>query len=185
MRSSEFPGGLLAAVAYFDAWAMCPAKAFRVGAPFRLMLDVLPDGCDMFTERLDIAFMGLHGTAIADPNVAGLSVLHGGNESEVTRQESWKQAVIAYKFMDMMVESVPQWKDLLFEYLDTPGIGKNLQAWYNDISLNIELSRNAKAIYKMFGGALRALNAMPIVRSEEPKTRVVETEFGKFQIPIQ
>lgn len=185
MRPTEFPGGLLASVAYFDCWAMAPAKAFRVGSPFRLMLDVLPDGCDMFTERLDIAFMGLHGTAIADPNVAGLSVLHGQNESEITGKEAWKQSVIAYKFIDMLVESIPSWKDLLFEYLDTPGIDRNLQAWYNDMSLNVELSQNAKAIYKMFGGALRALNGMPILRIEEPKTKIIETEFGKLQVPIQ
>ena len=72
MRPSEFPGSLLTAVAYFEVWAISPGKAFRVGAPFRLMLDSLPDKCDKYTERLDVAFMGLHGSAIADPNIAGL-----------------------------------------------------------------------------------------------------------------
>ena len=183
MRPSEFPGGLLTAIAYFDGWAMCPAKSFRVGPPFHLMLDVLPDGCDMYTERLDIAFMGLHGTAIADPNVAGLSILHGGNESELTRADAWKQAVIAYKFMDMLAESAPEWKDLMFKYLDTPGISKNLQTWYNDCSLNVELSQNCKAIHKMLGGALRAVNGMPILRDAEPPTKLITTENGRFLVP--
>jgi glycosyltransferase involved in cell wall biosynthesis len=183
MRPSEFHGGLLSAIAYFDGWALCPAKAFRVGDPFHLMLDSLPDGCDMYTERLDIAFMGLHGTAIADPNVAGLSVLHGQNVSDLTSDTTWKQSVIAYKFMDMMLESISGWKDILFSYLDTPGIYKNLQAWYNDCSLNVELSENARAIHKMLGGTLRALNGMPILRDKEPTTKIIENEYGKFQVP--
>jgi glycosyltransferase involved in cell wall biosynthesis len=184
MRPSEFSGTLLPIVAYFDTWAQSPAKAFRVGNPFQLMLDSLPDGCDMYTERLDIAFMGMHGTAIADPNVAGLSVLHKGNESLLTTKEAWAQSVIFHKFLDMMVELIPDWHDEMFEYFNMPGIHKMLQSFYNDMSLNVELSENCKAIFKMVGGVLRAINGMPIIRDEEPATTIIENEFGRFQVPI-
>jgi glycosyltransferase involved in cell wall biosynthesis len=162
MQPTEFPGLLLTGIGYFEVWAISPGKAFRTGEPFRLMLDLLPDGCDKYTERLDVAFMGLHGTAIADPNIAGLSVLHGQNEADLTVSQERSQAVIAHKFMDMLAESEPGWKEAVFDWIDTPGSFHLFQHCINMLSKNIELSKNSKALYEMFGAALRALNGMPI-----------------------
>lgn len=162
MRPSEFPGELLVPIGYCDVWGQAPAKAFRVGDPFHLMLDSLPGSCDKFTERLDIAFMGLHGTAIADPNVAGLSVIHDSNESELTSREDRKQAVIAYKFLDILAMAMPDWRAPLFEWLDTPGVHCILQLLYNQTSAYAELSQNCKDIRSMLGGVMRAKCGMPI-----------------------
>src|SRR5271166_44218 len=121
MQPTEFPGSLLVPVGYFDVWAQSPAKAFKVGDAFRLMLSSLPSMCDKYTERLDIAFMGLHGTAVCDPGVAGYWYQHTGMTSTLTEKEDRRQAVICYKFLDMLVEACPNWRDLVFDWLSTPG----------------------------------------------------------------
>lgn len=162
LRPSEFRGDLLVSIGYFDVWSICPAKAFRVGDPFRLMLDSLPDGCDMYTERLDIAFMGLHGTAIADPNIAGYEFMHDKKESGLTGDSNTRQRVIAFKFLDMLAQSMPDWKAPLFEWFDTPGISDYFQQFFTDVGVNTELSDNIKELRSIFRTALRLKHGMTV-----------------------
>lgn len=130
---TTFPGKLLVPIAYFDSWSMSPAKAFRVGDDFRAMLAALPDDCDMFTERLDIATMGLSGKAIADPNMAGYWMIHGRNESQLTTATCNDQVAAAFRYIDSLMDQVPAWRDELLSWMACLGTVDLIESLYNGI----------------------------------------------------
>ena len=72
------------------------------------------------------------------------------------------QAVIAHKFLDMLAEAQPDWKESMFKWIDIPGVSHLFQHCFNMLGKNVELSKNAKDLYTMFGAALRAINGIPI-----------------------
>lgn|SRR5208283_1732698 len=118
---SEFPGAILLPMAYFDGWGMSPAKAFRVGPVFSDMLRDLPGDCDMFTERLDIAYMGMHGNGIADPGISGYWVIHGRNQSQLTHGSVKQEASSCWKWLDSKMDITPGWRDMLMSWITTLG----------------------------------------------------------------
>ena len=130
-QPDSFSGKLLVPVGYFDSWAMSPAKAFRVMPAFVSMLDALPDDCDMFTERLDIAHMGLTGDAICDPCPAGSWIIHGRNESQLTTATCDAQVRSAFGYLDTLMDRLPTWRNELGEWigsLGTPHLIRDLWA---------------------------------------------------------
>ena len=118
---TEFPSSVLLPAAYYDGWGMSPAKAFRVGDAFRDMLNDLPDDCDMFTERLDCAYMGMRGGAIADPNVAGYWIIHGRNESQITHHTVRDQAASAWRWLDSKMDMHPKWREDVVSWISALG----------------------------------------------------------------
>lgn len=130
---TTYPGKLLVPIAYFDSWSMSPAKAFRVGDDFRSMLEALPDDCDMFTERLDVATMGLTGKAIADPNMAGYWMIHGRNESQLTTATCNDQVARAFAYIDTLMDRVPAWRDELLSWMACLGTVDLIESLYNGI----------------------------------------------------
>ena len=118
---TEFPSSILLPAAYYDGWGMSPAKAFRVGDAFKAMLADLPDDCDCFTERLDCAFMGMHGGAVADPNIAGYWIIHGRNESQITHHTVQSQADSAFRWLDAKMDNVPTWREDVTSWISALG----------------------------------------------------------------
>lgn len=155
LQPTTFPGKLLLPVAYFDTWAMSPAKAFRVGPAFRSMLDSIPDDCDMFTERLDLAAMGLHGDGIADPLHAGLWMIHGRNESQMTGDQCEVQLRSAYRWLDERMDGFPSWRDELLCWIACLGSPNTLKAMHDNIKDHADKSPYASQIAALFADILR------------------------------
>lgn len=130
---TEFPGKIMLPVAYFDGWGMSPAKAFRVGDAFYYMLKDLPGDCDMFTERLDIAYMGLHGGGIADPAIGGYWVIHGRNQSQLTHYKAKDEAASAWKWLDAKMDENPDWRENLLGWIQALGNPQTLEAFRKNI----------------------------------------------------
>lgn len=120
-QPTTFSGKVLTPIAYFDSWCMAPAKAFRVNEAFLAMLDAVPDDCDMFTERLDIATIGLTGAAIGDPAMAGYWMMHGRNESQLTADTCNDQVVSAYRYLDGLMDLLPDWRNELLGWMSALG----------------------------------------------------------------
>lgn len=182
-QQTTYPGKLLLPAAYFDTWAMAPAKAFRVGDAFSGMLADLPDGCDMFTERLDIAYMGLHGKAIADPAVAGLWVIHGRNESQITGATCEDQVRTAFRYLDGLMDKCPEWRDQLFSWMTCLGTPDMLKSLRNNIVDHVDKSPYCSQICDIFTDVLRSAGvpdselqpkAKPEAKSEEKAEEKVE-----------
>lgn len=154
-RQTTYPGRLLLPVAYFDSWAMAPAKAFRVCDAFKSMLRDIPDGCDMFTERLDIAYMGLHGPVIADPALAGYWVIHGGNESQNTAETCEAQVRTAFRYLDGLMDGCPGWRDELFSWMTCLGTPDLLKSLHRNVIDHVDKSPYCAQIADIFGDVLR------------------------------
>jgi glycosyltransferase involved in cell wall biosynthesis len=119
-----YPGSLLTILGYFDSWCMAPAKAFRVDDQFRAMLDALPDDCDCFTERLDVATASLGRRFIVDPKTAGYWNLHGKNESQVSGATQPEQVAPAYAYLDTLMDRIVDWRQELLGWMSCcpPGL---------------------------------------------------------------
>jgi hypothetical protein len=160
-----FDGKLLAPIGYSDAWAMAPAKAFRVGPVFEEMLDILPDGCDLLTEVLDVAFMGQHGRAIADPVMAGYWMFHDANESAMrNRQKKSKEEVpIAWAFLDSIMDTFLDWRDVLNGWINFMGTTDILEMYVKALEEHPGVSPYADTIREMYAEILEIRKA----KSEE------------------
>ena len=152
----EFPGEILLPIAYFDGWGMSPSKAFRVGDAFKAMLQDLPDDCDMFTERLDCAFMGLHGGAIADPNIGGYWVIHGRNQSQVTHSNVGNEATAAWKWLDNKMDGCPTWRENLLSWISALGNPQILEGFRKNIVMFREDSPYIAQMLNIFEDLMRA-----------------------------
>lgn len=153
---TSYPGRLLVPIAYFDSWAMAPAKAFRCGDVFTAMLEALPDDCDMFTERLDIAYMGLHGPAIADPAMAGYWMIHGRNESQMTGHTCQDQIRRAFGFLDGLMDGVPNWRDELLSWISCLGNPDLIHSLWKGITDHRGKSPYCDQILDIFEDILKA-----------------------------
>lgn len=155
-QATTFPGKLLVPVGYFDSWSMSPAKAFRVNRYFARMLSDLPDGCDMFTERLDIATMGVHGEAICDPACAGVWIMHGRNESRQTVDTCDDQVRVAFSYLDSLMDDLPGWREELYSWMGCLGTPNTIHEFYKGLYPHREKSPYASQILDIFGDTLRA-----------------------------
>jgi len=147
-----FDGKLLVPIGYVDAWAMAPAKAFRVGRTFEAMLDALPDHCDLLTEVLDIAYMGCHGRAIADPQFAGYWMFHDANESVMRNKEgkAKEEVPIAWAFLDSLMDDLHDWRQVLNSWIAFMGMSDVLEAYKKVLDERPGLSVYADQINEMF-----------------------------------
>lgn len=147
-----FDARLLVPIGYTDAWAMAPAKAFRVGDVFEDMLAALPDHCDLLTEVLDVAYMGLHGRAIADPRFAGYWMFHDSNESAIrNRDDKAKEEVpVAWEFLDSLMDQNPEWRGILGSWIAFMGTPDILEPYCKTLSDRRGLSLYADQIHDMY-----------------------------------
>jgi glycosyltransferase involved in cell wall biosynthesis len=152
----EFPGRVMLPIAYFDGWAMSPAKAFRVGDAFKDMLNDLPDDCDMFTERLDIAYMGLRGGAIADPNIGGYWIMHGRNQSQITHNKVNDEATSCWKWLDNKMDENPDWRENLQSWMSALGNPQLIEGFRKNIIAFKEDSPYIAQLINIFDNVLRA-----------------------------
>ncbi len=117
----QWPGGLLLASMYFTSWALSPGVAFRCGPEFSAAIEGMPEGCDLFNERLILAAMGAQGPWVADPVTAGYWVHHGANESY--RQNASGQLPAQRKIMvehlDDILDRVGSWREAFLVWLRT------------------------------------------------------------------
>lgn len=169
---TTFPGKLLTPIAYFDSWAMAPAKAFRCGPVFDAMLESLPDDCDMFTERLDIAFMGLHGNAIADPSGAGYWMIHGRNESHLTGDTCEAQVRAAFAYLDTLMDRVPTWREELHSWMSCLGTPDLIHSLWKGIVDHRGKSPYCDQILDLFESVLLASGKITD-KDREPKSKEV------------
>ena len=123
-RPMPWPGDLLTILGYFDSWCMSPAKAFRVDGQFRAMLASLPDNCDCFTERLDVAAACQGRHFVVDPKQAGYWNIHGKNESQITGETQPGQVAPAYAYLDTLMDRIPDWRQELLGWMTVcpPGL---------------------------------------------------------------
>lgn len=169
---TEFPGQILLPVAYFDGWGMSPAKAFRVGPVFKDMLDDLPDDCDMFTERLDIAYMGLHGPAVADPNIGGYWIMHGRNQSQLTHAKVESEAQSCWRWLDAKMDTMPQWREVLMGWLQVLGNPTFLETFRKNVIEFREQSPYIAQIIDIFDSIMIA-NGVACA----PPEQIIDPEF--------
>lgn len=166
-QPTPFSGKLLTPIAYVDSWAMSPAKAFRCGPAFEAMLGELPDDCDMFTERLDIAFMGQHGEAICDPCPAGIWIIHDRNESQHTGHTCSAQVESAYRYIDSLMDRCPGWRTDLVEWVGSLGTVNLITDYCKTLAKHRHLSCYASQIYDIFAGILQAHGVKPPEADDE------------------
>ena len=153
---TEFPGKIMLPIAYFDGWGMSPAKAFRVGPVFKDMLNDVPGDCDMFTERLDIAYMGLHGSGIADPAISGYWVIHGRNQSQLTNCNVKTEAASAWRWLDNKMDENPDWRENLVSWISALGNPQLLEGYRKNILMFREDSPYVAQLLNIFEDILRA-----------------------------
>lgn len=165
-QATTFSGKLLVPVGYFDSWAMSPAKAFRVDKHFVDMLYSLPDGCDMFTERLDIATVGMYGEAICDPASAGVWIMHGRNESQVTGHTCNGQVKVAFEYLDSLMDNLPGWREELFAWLGCLGTPGTVKEFHKNLAPHRGKSPYAAQITQIFEDLLIACGEKVELESE-------------------
>lgn len=166
--AAPFAGKLLTPIAYVDSWSMSPAKAFRCGEWFPKMISDLPDDCDMFTERLDIAYAGLHGEAICDPVPAGIWIIHDRNESQHTGHTCPDQVKSAYAFIDTLMDRNPSWREELLGWIGSLGTLGLVIDYARTLANHKHLSCYASQIYDILAGILEA-HGQKVPTKDEPK----------------
>ncbi len=121
VAQEQWPGGLLLASMYFTSWALSPGVAFRCGTEFSAMLEAIPEGCDLFNERLILAAMGAQGPWVADPVTAGYWVHHGGNESYKQNANGSlpAQRKVMIDHLDDLLDRVESWREAFLVWLRT------------------------------------------------------------------
>ncbi len=121
VAQEQWPGGLLLASMYFTSWALSPGVAFRCGPEFSAMLEGVPEGCDLFNERLILAAMGAQGPWVADPVTAGYWVHHGGNESYKQNASGSlpAQRKVMVEHLDDLLDRVESWREAFLVWLRT------------------------------------------------------------------
>jgi len=174
-QPTDYPGLILLPLAYFEGWGMSPAKSFRVGPVFSKMVESLPDDCDMLTERLDLAYMGMHGGAIADPAIAGYWVIHGrggkiDNESQKTQHTLEDQIKSAFGFLDTLMDQRPDWRSCLTEWLSYMGNPESYKAFHSNIYPWREVSPYAAQICEIFEDAMEAYGIKWEAKLEQEET---------------
>lgn len=106
-------GACIAASAPFTSWSLSPALAYRNGDRFRDVLESIPDGCDVFIERLVPAAMALDGGFIADPAVVGYWVQHGVVGAHLSHHQ-WadqpRQTKLLVRYLDDLLDRTPGWE---------------------------------------------------------------------------
>ncbi len=113
MLMEQWPGGFLMASMYFTSWALSPGVAFRCGPEFTAALEAMPDGCDLFKERLILAAMGAQGPWIADPIIGGYWHHHGNNESysQNANGSHATQRKVMVEHLDDLLDRVESWRE--------------------------------------------------------------------------
>lgn len=177
----QFPGRILLPIAYFDGWGMSPAKAFRVGDVFKAMLKDLPDDCDMFTERLDIAFMGLHAGAIADPAISGYWIIHDRNQSKITHNNVKKEAASCWKWLDNKMDENPDWRDNLGSWISSLGNPGFIETFRKNIIEFREDSPYIAQLVNIFDDVLRTCGiAYDVTPSSLDESLVTATQVDHW-----
>lgn len=172
-QPTDFPGIILLPIAYFDGWGMAPAKAFRVGPVFKKMLGELPDDCDMMTERLDLAYMGSMGGAIADPAIAGYWILHSrngklDNESQKTSDQLRQQITSAFRFLDDLMDVHPEWRENLISWMSCLGNPQQYSTFHGNLYPWKDISPYAGQILEILEDAMRSCGVTWV--SPEPRS---------------
>ncbi len=121
VAQEQWPGGMLLASMYFTSWALSPGVAFRCGLEFSAMLEGVPEGCDLFNERLILAAMGAQGPWVADPVTAGYWVHHGENESyrQNANGSLPAQRKVMVEHLDDLLDRVESWREAFLVWLRT------------------------------------------------------------------
>ncbi len=119
--TEQWPGGILLASMYLTSWALSPGVAFRCGFEFDAAVDGMPEGCDLFAERLILAAMGAQGPWVADPVTAGYWHHHGGNESYAQNASGDlpRQRAIMVEHLDDILDRAKGWQEAFFVWLRT------------------------------------------------------------------
>ena len=97
---------------YFTSWALSPGVAFRCGHEFNFALEKMPTNCDLFAERLILAYMGGQGPFIADPLAACTWNHHGQNESYHQKHERLnrlQQEDVLVEHLDYIMDNTADW----------------------------------------------------------------------------
>ncbi len=175
-QPTDFPGGLLLPISYFDSWAMSPAKAFRVNERFSEMLEALPEDCDMFTERLDLCYMGLGAKAISDPGIAGYWIIHGRNESQLTVDKCQEQVQVAFTFLDSLMDQHPEWRGDLMSWIGALGTPQLIKSFWENVKDHRGKSPYAAQIANIFEDVMRGMGMAfgDAEKVEEPKPELEE-----------
>jgi hypothetical protein len=120
-RPARWLGGeILAASSYVTAWSLAPALAFRTGPMLDAALKEMPEGADMFIERLLPSAMAVGGPIVIDPIIAGYWIQHGGMLSSAQNRdpaEVSRQFTAHFRCLDTIMDRAaaarPDWAEML------------------------------------------------------------------------
>lgn len=110
-RPALVEGRLFPPITYFTSFAMSPAAAFRRGKAFDTAMARCPAKCDLFTERMILAAMGLQGPIICDPVLAGYWIQHADNESRRQHKDQAEQVKTMCDWADAAMRECPDWRE--------------------------------------------------------------------------
>jgi hypothetical protein len=118
----ELNGAILIVAGYFGVFGLSPGVAFRTGDAFNAMLDAIPQGCEIYQERLYLAHMAAHGTVLADSELIGYIANHAGQYGKSlvdTPGELARQHRLMLPELDKLAEPIDR-IDLLFRGFFAP-----------------------------------------------------------------
>lgn len=153
---AAWPGNLLTIVGYIDSWCLSPAKAFRVNDQFKAMLAEMPDNCDCYTERLNIAACAIGRRFINDPKSAGIWNIHGKNESQITGESQPAQVQPAFDYLDGLMDLIPDWRQEFLGWMSCLGPSDMIQVYYGHLYPHRHKSPYAMQIFDLIEEALKS-----------------------------
>lgn len=105
-KPAAWEGTVIVPVMYLTSWALSPGVAFRCGEAFNSALEQMPTHCDLFSERLILAYMGAQGRFAADPVIAGQWIHHGQNESYKQHKNQEEQQKVCFEHLDKLMDTI-------------------------------------------------------------------------------
>lgn len=179
-----WPADMLVIAAYFSSWCMSPAKSFRVTDQFRTMLRDLPGNCDCMTERLDIAGAGIGHEFICDPAMAGVWVMHGKNESQISGDRQEGQVEPAYAYLDTLMDQIPHWRKSLAEWMICLGNAYDIESHWKHMRPHRKKSPYAMQISDIFEDSLRTVGSKAVAEADkETEEELADANANGHLIP--
>jgi hypothetical protein len=110
-------GSPIAVSSYFTSMSLSPALAYKNGPEFRDALRRMPEGCDIFVERIIPAEMARHGGMITDPETIGYWRQHDDNLSRKQHADQPRQTGLLVAHLDDLLDRIGLWQEPFYDWL--------------------------------------------------------------------
>lgn len=177
-RPACWHGQVIVPTMYFTSWSLSPGVAFRCGKEFNDALEQMPTNCDLFAERLILAFLGAKGRFVADPVIAGYWIHHGGNESYKQHASQAEQEKISVAILDDIMDTC-EWQDLFAQWCAIMPVA-NVVQWSQYIE-KLDTRHKEELVTIMQGslqGRIEVIHQAPAPASADPDGELLWTGEG-------